>query len=105
MQSRKDLIELALLLGRETKANVSDAMKMLRNAKRWNSLVTEECNRELTAKEHATKLRVRDALRIQARDIGATGVILSGDPRGCVVKLTVKSKASNDFGGEGICIL
>lgn len=38
---------------------------------------------------------------------GAAGVftaILSGDPRGCVVKLGVPSGSTNDWGREGICI-
>ena len=30
--------------------------------------------------------------------------IFGGDPRGCTVKLQVRSGATNDFGREGICV-
>jgi len=39
-----------------------------------------------------------------AKDLGAAGVIFSGDPRGCTVKLTFTDGYTNDFGGEGYCI-
>jgi len=32
------------------------------------------------------------------------GVIFQGDPRGCVLKITVPSGHTNDFGREGICV-
>lgn len=30
--------------------------------------------------------------------------IIGGDPRGCVLKITVPSKSTNDWGREGICV-
>lgn len=105
MQSRKSLIELALLLGRETKASVKDALQMLRMSKRWKTLMMSACNRPLTDKEYAVIARLKEELASIAERIEATGFILSEDPRGCTVKLTVKSGVCNDFGNEGICIL
>lgn len=103
--TRRDLIELGVLLGRETYATPHDIVQLLRMAKRWNTIATNECNRDLTAKEYKTKNNLCEGFKKLAERIGATDVVLSGDPRGCTVKLQVKSGRTTDFGGEGICIL
>jgi hypothetical protein len=48
----------------------------------------------------AARKRIRDL----AKRAGASGVIFSGDPRGCTVKLTFPDGATNDFGKEGWCV-
>jgi hypothetical protein len=103
--SRRDLIELALLLGRETKASAAHVTKLLRLAAKYRRHAEHECNYTLGEKQQMQQRDLSRAIHALAREIGATGVILSGDPRGCTVKLTVKSGATNDFGNEGICIL
>jgi hypothetical protein len=47
---------------------------------------------------------VRKRIRDLAKRAGAAGVIFSGDPRGCTVKLTFPDGATNDFGQEGWCV-
>jgi len=37
-------------------------------------------------------------------DLEGFGVVLSGDPRGCVLKVRVPSGRTNDWGRDGICI-
>lgn len=39
-----------------------------------------------------------------ADKLGASGVIFSGDPRGCTCKLTFADGFTNDFGKEGYCV-
>ena len=39
-----------------------------------------------------------------ATKLGAVGVKLGGDPRGCTVKLQWADGATNDFGKEGWCV-
>ena len=46
----------------------------------------------------------RNTITSLARRLGAAGVIFSGDPRGCTVKLTFKDGYTNDFGKEGYCV-
>jgi len=37
-------------------------------------------------------------------DIMGCGVVFSGDPRGCTVKLTMPNGETNDWGKEGWCV-
>ena len=46
----------------------------------------------------------RDSIQEVAKRAGASGVIFSGDPRGCTVKLTFTDGFCNDFGKEGFCV-
>jgi hypothetical protein len=48
----------------------------------------------------------RTSARVKAlvQALPGFGVILSGDPRGAVVKVTVPSGRTNDWGQNGICV-
>jgi hypothetical protein len=102
--SRRDLIQLSMILARETKATSADILQLLRWARRWDTIAVNQCNRDLTPKEERTKENLRVKFGSESKRIGATGVVLGGDPRGCTVKLTVKSGYTNDWGKEGICL-
>ena len=78
---------------------------MLRLAQTRQSLAIAECNVELSK---AQRTRIDNTTRdIESLCVTAGkgyGCKVGGDPRGCVVKLTVPSGYVNDFGREGICV-
>lgn len=81
--------------------------KILRVAQRHQNLATEYCNRDLTEREIKEYEDGCEEILIKIRDEyfdGKLGWVLSGDPRGCTVKLTVPSGRTNDWGREGICV-
>ena len=47
----------------------------------------------------------RRLVRLVAKLGDGYGVLLGGDPRGCVVKVTTPDKRANDIGREGICAI
>jgi len=102
--SNKDRIEFAAIIGRETIATTADIMQILRNAKRHGNLAETMCNRELTSKEMKLLETLEAGFKTWAERVGCVGVVTSRDPRGCTVKLKVKSGKTNDWGQEGICV-
>lgn len=104
MTTRKEIIEFALLMGRETTANPYHVAKMLKLSATHHRLCETACNRELTAKEEVKMARVETALMELTWTIVASGVCISHDPRGATIKLRVKSGFTNDWGKEGICV-
>ncbi len=78
---------------------------LLKLGKAYKALAEAECNRHLTAREMQRQDRLGHSIRVVASNLpGVQTVTLSGDPRGCVVKLVMVSGYANDFGREGICV-
>lgn len=81
-----------------------DCVELRRLAVRRKSLTVAHCNymEQDVFERRDKKLRAR--IEEAAKKLGAVGVIFSGDPRGCVVKLKLPSGKTNDFLQEGICV-
>lgn len=78
-----------------------DALAIMRDAARLQTLALRLCNAEIGQEEYDRRKiapRARIAERVKA--LGLPGVDFEGDPRGYVVKLHLPSKASNNMGGE-----
>lgn len=103
MTTRKEIIEFALLMGRETTANPYHVARMLKLAATHHRLCEAACNRELTVKETVKSARVETAFINLMGEIGASAII-QHDPRGATFKVRVKSGFTNDWGKEGICV-
>lgn len=56
---------------------------------------------QLEARDAKLEARIGELVKLLGPGYG---VILNGDPRGCVVKLTTPDARSNDFGREGVCV-
>lgn len=104
MSTNKDRIEFAAIMARETTATTYDLLQVIRNAKAHYRLCEAMCNRGLTTKEEQKLERLKQGFQEWAKRTGCTGVVLSQDPRGCTVKLQVKSGLTNDWGKDGICV-
>lgn len=61
-----------------------------------------ECNG--APRPEAEVLGLEAAIRKLAAEVGATGVVFQGDPRGSTVKLTFADGAANDLGRTGWCV-
>ena len=82
----------------------SDALTLMRLGRQQATASVNLCNipnyQETYDKKTAT-IRARLALVLAPYKARA---LTGGDPRGCTVKLVLRSKRSNDFGGEGYCV-
>jgi len=79
------------------------------NGVEWNRWDTNESFNKRQSRHEAyceRRTATTEALvRRRVAQLGdGFGVILQGDPRGCVVKITVPSGKTNDWGREGICV-
>ena len=70
-----------------------DARELRKLQDKWDARIDRQ--------EDRTEGLITDAAR---RIKAVKGVKFSGDPRGCVVKLVLKSGRTNDFAQEGICV-
>jgi hypothetical protein len=92
------------------KVTIDDAKLLVQLSKRHAHLEELRCGDEAFCRElnedgeHPRTLRVEARIERLAKRIGATGVIFSGDPRGCTVKLTFADGETNDWGKEGWCV-
>lgn len=90
------------------KATWEACRRMVSLSKRYDLFMVQLCNGEIeydAAGELPYKVRRKaDNIKATAKDLGAKGVILGGDPRGCVVKLVWHDGETNDFGKEGWCV-
>lgn len=103
MTSKRDeLIEFAHICGEEKLPRHTVAL-CLRFSAKATRLAVYDCNVGMTKKQHDGLRRAADKLNKTLAEYGAH-VTYHGDPRGCVAKLIVKSKRTNDFAQEGICI-
>lgn len=93
-----------------SKVTTRDAKQLMTNAKRHHRLMEQLCsdeafNRDVDAEgNHPQITDCRKRCQQTAKRLGASGVIFSGDPRGCTVKLTFRDGYTNDFGREGYCV-
>lgn len=93
-----------------SKVKTVDAKRLMTHAKRHHRLMEllcsdEQFNRDVDAEgNHPQITDCRARCEQAAKRLGASGVIFSGDPRGCTVKLTFKDGFTNDFGKEGYCV-
>lgn len=88
-------------------AEVDDAKSAIINAAWHHDLMERLCNGDLPTDDDGSNVDVtecRRCLKANAKRLGASGVIFSGDPRGATVKLTFPDGATNDFGSEGWCV-
>ena len=104
MQSKRDdLIEFAHICGQEgiPRNLVTECLRFARKATNY---AVHQCNvGSPTPKQRRLYLRAFTKLNAALAGVGAS-VTSHGDPRGCVVKLRVKSGRTNDMGQEGICV-
>jgi hypothetical protein len=93
-----------------SKVTMTDAKRLITHAKGHHRLMEQLCSDEDFCREvdadgnhpHITANRAK--CRQAAKRLGASGVIFSGDPRGCTVKLTFADGFTNDFAREGYCV-
>lgn len=108
----KEQMEFVAIMGQEfptmkTEWLMDACQRILRIAQRHQNLATEYCNRDLTDRERKEYEEGCEAKLVAVNKEyfdGKLGWKLSGDPRGCTVKLTVPSGRTNDWGREGICV-
>lgn len=108
MTMREETLEFAIIMARHLPAvnhsylrdTLNELMSCSTHAKRYAEYV---CNRGLTDREEQADQRNDDRIRYLARSIGC-GVEISGDPRGCAVKLVLPDGYTNDFAHEGVCV-
>lgn len=81
----------------DPKANGDEARELMNLARRHHKQAEEACNGE---RDEINPV-LEDRIRKEAARVGASGVVFSGDPRGCTVKLTFADGATNDFGRKG----
>ena len=87
------------------KCTMSECDRLRTIAKRHHRMMEHYCNgREMYDAEDepiGPLKRLRHHGAALAKSIGAKGIVFSGDPRGCTVKLTWKTGETNDWGNEG----
>lgn len=89
----------------KTPSEVLDLSRLLmRHAKTYRRLQEIDCNQGLSLKELKKEANTVNCIRKLAEELGTTGVVFQGDPRGATVKLQVPSGYTNDWGQEGICV-
>ena len=86
----------------------SYAKRMMREARRHHELMEIECNegalRKPSGEPFPRLQRVLDKIKELAAEMGAAGVVFSGDPRGCTVKLVMPDGYTDDWSREGVCV-
>ena len=81
------------------------AKNIMRYGRTLSRLSVMLCNGEIDQEQYDKKIRnPRRKVLENAKVIGVKGAVFGGDPRGCVVKLKLPSKTTNDFGQEGWCV-
>ena len=80
----------------------TQAKRLIQLATRYQHHCVQDCNVPDYPQRHRTT--AGNKIRKLAAEIGASGVILGGDPRGCTVKLTFTDGETDDHGGEGWCV-
>ena len=79
------------------------ASSLRREARYFHGYAEAMCNREIEPHEEKSNERRRTLLKTLLASLGC-GAIISQDPRGCCLKLTVPSGFTNDWGREGVCV-
>lgn len=83
------------------------AVRLMRLAEKHHKLMEDQCNGvEIYTRQgtpRAPLFRNRQAITYLLSGIGC-GVLFSGDPRGCTVKIKFPDGATNDWGQDGFCV-
>ena len=82
-------------------AEVARNLCMLANTSQRYAVLA--CNVGLTERQERADAANDARIKALAESVGC-GVVLSGDPRGAVVKIIVPSGRTNDWGQTGICV-
>lgn len=89
-------------------ANPLIAERLMEMSGRHHRYMEKWCNGEIETDEEgelpAHVVALRNGILRDAKLVGATGVVFSGDPRGATVKLTFANGTTNDWGKEGYCV-
>ena len=85
------------------KVTQKDAKSLVTHAQRHHQYAEDCCNGTRDDDDPAQDALVR-RIEQTAKRLGAKGVVFSGDPRGCTVKLVFADGFTNDFGKEGYCV-
>ena len=83
-------------------ATLADCRRLIKAAARHDLMMIRKCNGLGATGD--TLDRARSNIKRLAVKLGASGVVLGGDPRGCTCKLTFSDGFVNDFGKEGFCV-
>lgn len=100
---RSEVVGFAVAMAQEfpTVAGLSAMLEeLMKLAKRHGRLQEKACNEQVKEGHDAVCEKKITAV---CERIGC-GVIFSGDPRGCTVKVTVPSGRSDSWGGVGVCV-
>ncbi len=82
----------------------TDALALMRLGRQHATASVNLCNiPDYQETYNMRTARIRARLVALLKPYGAKA-ITGGDPRGCTVKLVLKSGLKNDFGGEGFCV-
>lgn len=89
------------------RCTIDQASHLIRLATQYNTMMVDHCNgtgEVYINDEPSLKLaKLTDRIILATKRCGC-GVKLSGDPRGCTVKLIMPSGETNDWGKEGWCV-
>lgn len=81
-----------------------EAEEIMRLGKQHSRASVNLCNLPNYQESYDKRTNViRRKLAAVLKPYGATA-LTGGDPRGCTVKLVLRSGLKNDFGGEGYCV-
>jgi hypothetical protein len=90
------------------KSTITQCRKLMKLATDHHKMMEDYCNGTDIYDEEGEPLPPLHGLRRNlielASDVGMAGVVFSGDPRGCTVKLVTPDGSTNDWGKEGWCI-
>lgn len=105
VRSVNPILEFGVIVARELpKATPWALTELCTLAKRHGNLQVKKCNVPFTEQDKKREENIEAKILAIAKEIGCTKVDFGGDPRGCAVKLVVKSGRTNDFAGDGICV-
>jgi len=103
-----DVFLRALAVHGTSSVTASCARQLIRLGKRHNRKMVDYCNGvdiyDADGEPLPALKRLRANIEGEARRAGAAGVVFSGDPRGCTVKLQFSDGERNDWAGDGYCI-
>lgn len=100
----RDKLEFVYAMAKHSTATHHDCQRLLRYGATYQRLMTDACNVPNLGERYLRKVeRTKAAIRKLCDSFGCTAK-LSGDPRGCTVKVTVPDGYANDFDNEGICV-
>ena len=99
--TRRELVAFAVTMAEEfprVAGLPAVVLRLARLSKRHARFQEASCNYGLSAAEEAAERRCEDAIRRVCEPV------FSGDPRGCTVRLRLRSGRTDDFAGTGVCV-